>query len=164
MGTQISRHASRTSAFSLSLWRGLILCCAAVLAACQHTDAGQTLGRDWIEALNSHNANRVISLLAPNATYSDPVTPAPLAIAAFRVRLLRDWAGWKDRVYLARRIIAANGSVVIEWQVRQTNASGEVVPVDGVTVLDTRDGQITAVREYYNAGVYLRFLRPRRQE
>ncbi len=134
------------------------------LAACNRTDEGQTLGRQWIEALNSHDASRVISLLLPTATYSDPVTPAALPIPDFRARLQLDWAGWGNRVYLARRIIATDGAVIIEWQLRQTHASGEVLPVDGVTVLDTHEGRIAAVRDYYNAAVYLRFFTPPAQK
>ncbi len=131
-----------------------------LLAACRGPDPAQPVARQWIEAMNSHDSDRVISLLAPTATYSDPVTPAPLAIPAFQTRLLQDWAAWKDRVYLARRIAAKDNTVMIEWQMRQTHPNGEVVPIDGVTVLDTHDGRITAARDYYNAAVYLRFLAP----
>ncbi len=137
---------------------------ATLAAACTGTDPAQDLGRQWIEALNSRDANRVIGLLAPTATYSDPVTPVPLAISDLRTRLQRDWVAWKDRVYLTRRIVAAKGAVAVEWRMLQTHANGELVPVDGITVLDTRDGRITAVHDYFNAAVYLRFLVPPRPQ
>ena len=158
---QVNAVVSRAQKASAASPRvGFVALLAVLVSACPQTDAGRDLGRQWIEAMNSHDANRVITLLAPTATYSDPATPAPLAIPDFRVRLQRDWAAWKDRVYLARRIVPNNGTVVVEWQMLQTHANGEPVPLDGVTVLDTHDGRITAVRDYYNASIYLRFLLP----
>ncbi len=134
---------------------------ALTVCSCRRAEEQPAIGHLWLEALNSHDPEQVAALLAPSATFSDPVTMQPATVAEYRAQLTWNWIAWKDRLYLPRRMISAGdgGRVVVEWQLRQTHASGASVPVDGVTVLDTAGGRITAVREYYDPSVYLPFLK-----
>jgi ketosteroid isomerase-like protein len=135
-----------------------LLLLAATCAAC----AGkEDLGHRWIEALNTHNPDNVIRLLAPLATWSGPTSPKLASLPHIRYALQNGWNVWKDRKYVAKRIVASGGSVIIEWHIQQTSLQGRAVPIDGATVLDVRDGHIVAVREYYDPYPYVRnYLQP----
>ena len=143
-------------------WRrraGVLTIAVALASSCSSAPPDSGLGQRWIDALNSHDATRLASLLDPDAVYRDPTAKEPVGAAALSERCAREWTQWKDRVYTAQRILDARDTVVIEWHLQQTHPSGTAVPLDGVTILD-RDGmRIRAVRDYYNAGVYLQFLR-----
>ena len=129
-------------------------------SACRATPPENSLGQQWLDALNSHDTARVAALLNPDATYSDPTTKEPLGVVPLSERWIREWTQWKDRVYTAKSILSTADTVVIEWHLQQIHPSGKAVPLDGVTILD-RDGMhIRAVRDYYNPAVYLQFLRP----
>ncbi len=145
------------------LWKrlaGAIALSAAVLgSSCSSAPPESSLGQRWLDALNSHDAAQVAPLLATDAVYRDPTAQEPLGVAALSARLTREWTQWKDRVYTAIRIVDAPDTVVIEWHLQQTHPTGKAVPLDGVTILDRDGTRIRAVRDYYNAGVYLQFLR-----
>ena len=131
-----------------------------LLAACDSGSPKHELAQRWLDALNSHNADRVIQMLASNATYAEPPPAAPWTNADLRGRLRLTWSVWKDQVYTAKAVIAAGDLVVIEWHLQQTHPNGKSAPIDGVTVLDVRDSHIQAVHNYYNASIYLQFMKP----
>jgi ketosteroid isomerase-like protein len=132
----------------------------ATLAGCSRAEPGNELGQRWLDALNSHDATRVVALMEPTATYADPTLRQPLAPAALSAWLTQAWSVWKDRVYTPTRVLALPGSIVIEWHVEQSHPSGKGVPMDGVTILDLRDGRIHAARSYYDISTFLQFVAP----
>jgi len=150
-------RGSLRAAFSLSAALALLL--VATVPGCGHKEPGPEPGRAWLDAFNSHNADQVVKLMSPNATYWDPATPQPIAPAALRARLEAEARLWKDRVYTARQILVTQDAIVVEWHLQQTHPSnGEPVPLDGVTVLELRNNLIQAARTYYDPSVYLRFM------
>ena len=134
----------------------------AALAGCSRAEPGADLGQRWLDALNSHDATQVVALMEPTATYADPTLHQPLAPAALSTWLTQAWSVWKDRVYTPTRMLAVPGAIVIEWHVEQSHPTGKGVPMDGVTVLDVRDGHIHAARSYYDTITFLQFVTPQR--
>lgn len=127
---------------------------AAILGGCAEGD--EAIGRRWVEALNTRNPENVIRLLAPEATYTNPMMPLPIPPSALRTALENGWKVFNDRQYFTNRIAASGSSVAIEWHIEQTSPKGQAVPVDGVTVLDIGDGRIIAAREYFDPSGYVR--------
>ena len=127
---------------------------ATTVGACAGRD--EAIGRRWVEALNSRDPDKVIRLLAPQATYTDPISPKPIPPPVLRTALENGWRVFKDRTYFANRILVHKDAVAIEWHIEQTSPSGKALPVDGVTVLDVRDGRIVAVRNYFDPSGYVR--------
>jgi ketosteroid isomerase-like protein len=128
------------------------------LAACDSARPRNELAQLWLDALNSHDPDRVMAMLTSTATYSEPAES--LGGQSLRDRLRQTWSLWKDQVYSPKAIIADRDVVVIEWHLQQTHPNGKPVPVDGVTVLEVRDSRIQAVRNYFDMGVYLQLLKP----
>jgi steroid delta-isomerase-like uncharacterized protein len=137
---------------------GLVLG-SSLLVGCAHNDPKVELAQRWLDALNAHDADAVIHLLQPAATYQESGMPAPLKVPELRQWLMLSWRAWPDQVYAAKRIVAGDGTLVIEWHVQQTHTSGKALPLDGVTILDVRDGQIAGVQLYYDRTGYLGFLK-----
>jgi len=138
----------------------LLMLAGCVLAACQRSETeGTYLARRWLEALNSHDVEQVTQLLDGGATYSDPAPAQPVALPVLRQRLQQTWSVWKDQVYTANKVIEHADTVAIEWHVQQTHPSGRSVPTDGVTILEVQSSRIHAVRNYYNTGIYLQFIK-----
>lgn len=131
------------------------------LSSCTQRDGGKELAQRWIDALNRHSPDEVIALLEPDATYVNAPPNKAIDVGALRSVLQLDWSVWKDQVYTAKTIVAAGNLISIEWHVQQTHPSGTPVPLDGATVLETHGNRIRHVRNYYNAAVYLQFLKPR---
>lgn len=135
-----------------------LLIAAALLGACRGSGASPDLSTAWIDALNSHQVERVSALLAPDASYTDPVTKGPVGRADFAARLAREWRIYHDQVYTVRHVHIAPGATVVEWTVQQTHPTGKHIDLDGVTVLIEDRGSIREVRTFYNPVVFLQFL------
>jgi ketosteroid isomerase-like protein len=133
---------------------------ASLCASCSSATSGDDLGQRWLDALNSHDPSRIVQLLDADASYWDITTKEPLSPTAVAQRWTREWTVWKDRVYTGKSIINTPDSVVIEWHLQQTHPNGTPVPLDGVTILERDGRRIRRVRDYYNPGVYLQFLKP----
>ena len=132
---------------------------ATILGACAERD--ETIGRRWVEALNTRNPENVIRLLAPEATYKNPMMPLPIPPSVLRSALENGWKVFNDRQYFTNRIAASGRSVAIEWHIEQTSPKGQAIPVDGVTVLDIGDRRIIAAREYFDTSGYVRnYMQP----
>jgi steroid delta-isomerase-like uncharacterized protein len=135
------------------------LLASCLLIGCTRSDPQMELAQRWLDALNAHDADAVVRLLQLAATYQEGGMPAPMNVAELRQWLAVSWRAWPDQVYAAKRIVAGDGTLVIEWHVQQTHTSGKALPLDGVTLLDVRDGQIAGVRLYYDRSGYLGFLK-----
>lgn len=137
---------------------GLVGLLALSLLGCHDTGGSDQLARLWLDALNSHDPERVLQLLEPDATYSEPSFKQPLKPEGLRRWLTQVWSTWKDRVYSPGVVVADPTMVVIEWHIQQTHPNGTAVPLDGITLIEHDRGRIRHVREYYNAAAYLQFL------
>jgi ketosteroid isomerase-like protein len=136
-----------------------LLLVAVTLGACAGND--EAIGRGWVEALNTRNPENVIRLLAPEATYTNPMMPLPIPTSVLRTALENGWKAFNDRHYFTNRIVASGNSVAIEWHIEQTSPKGRAIPVDGVTVLDIADGRIVAARDYFDPSGYVRnYMQP----
>ncbi|MCK6556437.1 nuclear transport factor 2 family protein [Candidatus Binatia bacterium] len=149
--------AGRRGRFGLT---ALALAACLAVAGCAQDDRND-VGQRWLDALNSHDSEQALRLLDADAELRDPTLMQPLRPVAVRDWLDRSNALWRDRVYTAKRKLSQGDVVAIEWQLQQTHPSGKAVPIDGVTLIEVRDGRIRRVRNYYNAGVYLQFLKKR---
>ncbi|MBI3782442.1 MAG: nuclear transport factor 2 family protein [Deltaproteobacteria bacterium] len=129
-----------------------------LVASCRRTDAAHDLGQKWVDALNSRDPARVAALMASDGTFLDPVTPQPLSVDGFRSRLQIERTVWKEREYRVRQLVANDDRIAIKWELKQRYANDVLFPIEGLTVLDVRDGRVASVRDYYNAALYLGLL------
>ena len=136
----------------------LVVLCA-LLGACAREDPAGEIAQRWFDALNAHSAEQIVQLLTNDATFLDPTSSTALGSRELGPWLARGWAAWKDRVYTLTAVVAEHDRVVAEWHLQQTHPGGTPVPIDGVTIFDLKAGRIAKVRNYYNASVYLQFLR-----
>lgn len=152
---------SRRSVLRRSLLAHRFACVAVllVLAGCSGTNESREVALRWLDALNSQDPDKVLVLLAPTATYVDPTTPVVMTPQTLRPWLRASWDDWKERRYTPGAIVATPESVVIEWRLAQTHVSGTSVPIQGITLIEHKDGRIQHVRDYYNAAMYLQFLK-----
>jgi ketosteroid isomerase-like protein len=131
-----------------------------ITGGCDATNRKTAVADAFLDAMNSHDADRVIALLDAEAIVIDPAAPAELNAGAYRDWLRANWRAWPDRVFTPKRMIEGEGVVAIEWHLQQSHIGGRRVPIDGITVLSLRGERVIGLRNYYNAAVFLPFLKP----
>lgn len=129
-----------------------------VISACQGEPPDDLLASRWLDAMNAHRVEQVLALLDEHVTFSDPGTKTPLDREGLAEHLRMEWSVWKDQVYTATHVHRAADSTVIEWRVQQTHPDGKHMELDGVTVLETKAGRVSALRTYFNPVIFLQFL------
>jgi steroid delta-isomerase-like uncharacterized protein len=153
-GSTIGRRAVMLTALTLVL---------AVACGGRRETPLDALAQQWLDALNTHDPQQVLALMSPDATYADPMTPRPLPVAELATHLSRIWDIWRDQVYSATTIVTSERAAAVEWQVQQTHQNGQVLPMQGVFILEIVGGRIQSARSYYNAVPYLQFFAPGRR-
>jgi steroid delta-isomerase-like uncharacterized protein len=132
---------------------------AASLAACSDREpATAALARRWIDALNTHDVDAIVALVAEHGTYSDPTLPRPVSDEGFRSFVATAAREWPDRVYTIRDVVADRDTAAVTWHLRQTYANTTAFPIDGAFLLHVNGGHITSVEAYFDATPYLRLL------
>jgi ketosteroid isomerase-like protein len=155
-GPRYTGSADPTSAQRALFGLLLVLC---VLWGCEGARSADSLAQQWLDALNSHDPQRVMQLMDADATFSEPPPAKPLGTEPLRQWLTQVWSLWKDQVYTPKTIIVGPESLAVEWHLQQTSPKGTVVTVDGVTILEVSAGRVHSARNYYNTGIYLQFMK-----
>jgi SnoaL-like protein len=111
----------------------------------------QRWAKAWINALNSQRLAQVTTLLGPAAIYSDPISGGPLSGAALISYLANQWRVFPQVRYELGQVTGDAESVAVEWTATGFGAL-QAAPIDGVFVMQLRNGTVASVRGYYDAG------------
>jgi hypothetical protein len=145
------RHASS--------W-GAILALLFAFVGCDGSNQSRELAIRWLDAMNGDDPSLLVRMMHPTATYADPMSRDLLTPQSLAAWLAQGWNNWTERRYTPGAIVAAPGAVVIEWRLTQTHRRGTTLTVQGATLIEHADGKVSHVRNFYNATVYLQFLKP----
>ncbi|HEX2529325.1 MAG TPA: nuclear transport factor 2 family protein [Geminicoccus sp.] len=116
----------------------------------------------YVAAFSAHDAARATSLLAPDAVYLDVTIGEPqVGRDTIRSTVIDPYLKAVPDLHWEMRgaPIATGGRVAFEWRISGTNsgvwpedvpASGHAFSLDGVSVMDVRDGLITSITDYYD--------------
>ena len=116
----------------------------------------------YVTAFNEHDAAKAAALLAPDAAYLDITIGEPqvgrdtivASVIAPYLKAVPD-LHWEMR----GAPIATDGRVAFEWRISGTNsgawpedvpASGHAFSLDGVSIMEVKDGMITSITDYYD--------------
>lgn len=114
--------------------------------------------KQYLDAWNAHDADKIVQTFATDGTYCDPAT-AKLsgdAIAAYAKRL---WSAFPDLAFeIASLAEAGVGRVVAEWIMKGTNtgpfqglpATGRPISLPGVDVIEIGSDGIKTVTGYFD--------------
>lgn len=109
----------------------------------------------WLPAWSGGDAERLLAFYAPDAYYSDPVMPNGVtghdALRAYFVRLLRKNPAW---AWTQRRSTPMPDGFINFWHA-QIPVGGEIVEVDGVCLVQLREGLIYRNEVYFDRSLIL---------
>jgi SnoaL-like protein len=101
--------------------------------------------------LNSQRLVQVTPLLGDTGTYADPGSGGPLSGALLGYYLANQWRVYPQLRYELRQVTGDAESVAVEWTATGFGAQ-HAGPIDGVFVMQLRNGVVASVRGYYDAG------------
>ena len=112
-----------------------------------------SIAREWIDAFNSHDVDRLVSLYDENATHTSPkiraLHPETGGKLIGRAQLAEWWRDSNRRIpglrYQTVHIIADDERVIIEYLRHAPNEA----PMPVAEAFDIRDGKIVASRVYH---------------
>ena len=151
-------------------WTGELALVAAALAlllasvparAEDENHDGTRIALAWVDAWNSHDADRVVALFTPDAVYED----VPLGVANHGIAEIRAFAqGFFDAVPDSRIIYVSSFRAgkrgAIEWVFEGTDVgihkTGKRFSVRGMTALELHGQLITRNVDYYDLATMLR--------
>lgn len=136
----------------------LVLVLFAACAGEREDSLSQELAQRWLDAMNSHDVARVVSLFSPDATVVGPASSAPLSREEHAAKLKEDWRVWHDQVFTPRVIHVTSDTAVVEWRAQQTHPTGKHLDYEGVAILDVEGNVIRGLRMYFNPVIFLPFL------
>lgn len=115
--------------------------------------------RRYFEAWNAHDPGRLLALLAPGATYSDPASPGPISGDALRAHVEHLLAAFPDLRFEVGALCADGRTVAASWTARGTNRgpfepgiapTGRSIELPGAEFLEVEGDRIRSVRGVYD--------------
>jgi steroid delta-isomerase-like uncharacterized protein len=117
----------------------------------------------YVDALNSHDAERLDALVAPDVVWLDPALPETArGVDEVKEFMRRSWAAFPDLRFTSGPLWLDphNDSVAWSWRMEGTH-QGEIDPpgfaptgrridLDGIDVWDFAEGRIERYRAYYD--------------
>jgi len=109
----------------------------------------------WVDAWNSHDADQVVSVFAPDATYIDvPFNSKSVGTEQIHELAASFFAASPDvHIQLVRGVLSGHHGT-IEWILSGTDVgvfrTGKKYSFHGVSVIDTKNNLITANLDYYD--------------
>jgi steroid delta-isomerase-like uncharacterized protein len=126
-----------------------------------------TLAQQLVDAWNTHDAEHVLALLSADHVYEDVafgvVARSPEETRQF---FAGAFAAFPDIYFEQPAAVVGAERGAIEWTMTGTHrgdmpgmpATGKAFSVRGATVFEIADGQVSAVRDYWDAATLLRQL------
>jgi limonene-1,2-epoxide hydrolase len=106
--------------------------------------------RAWIDALNSHDLEQVVPLLAPGASYEDPLSGGECSGPFTTFFLLATFRRFPHAHYELARVTADRDHLAVEWEATGLSKTTSQTPLNGVFVIQLRGNAIASVRGYFN--------------
>jgi SnoaL-like protein len=127
------------------------LLCATSCSSAAPPAHPQRWAKAWINSLNSQHLVQVTPLLGDTGTFADPGTGGPLSGGVLEYYLGNQWRAFPQLHYELRQVTGDAESVAVEWTATGFGTP-HAGPIDGVFVMQLRNGVLTSVRGYYDAG------------
>lgn len=113
-----------------------------------------SLAQDFVDALakleQSGDTGAILALFDQNASVSNPVVADQKNGGDGAERFWRDYRGSFDEIRSEfRHVTSQDGTSFLEWQ-SSGKIDGKPFSYDGVSVLEEKDGRITAFRSYFD--------------
>jgi len=105
----------------------------------------------WIYSLNSHNQEQVVPLLAPNATYEDPLSGGERSGPSLVYLLMHTFHRFPHAHYELGRVTADRDHLAVEWEATGLSKTTNQTRLNGVFVIRLRGNAIASVRGYFDA-------------
>jgi SnoaL-like protein len=115
----------------------------------------QRWAKAWINSLNSQRLVQVSPLLGDPGTYTDPGSGGPLSGEWLAYYFANQWRVYPQLHYELRQVTGDAETVAVEWQATGFGAQ-HAAPIDGIFILQLRNGMIASVRGYYDVGKILK--------
>lgn len=104
----------------------------------------------WIDSLNRHNLEQVKPLLAPGATYEDPLSGGERSGPFLTFLLLATFHRFPHAHYELERATGDQDSLAVEWRATGLFKGTNQTPLNGVFVIQLQGNAIASVRGYFN--------------
>jgi limonene-1,2-epoxide hydrolase len=105
----------------------------------------------WINALNSHRLDQVLPLLAPDATYQDPLSRSVLMGRFLNFLLVVNFKQFPHSHYELKRVIADGDYFAAEWEATGLSKTASQKHLNGVFIIRLQGNAIASVRGYFDA-------------
>jgi steroid delta-isomerase-like uncharacterized protein len=123
----------------------------------------ETFAREWLEAWNSHNINRILTFYTEDAFYEDvPSVENGWGVSSRGHQMIRDSLAemFEDMSDLGFEFVSASDSgdrMVVEWIMTGTHYREHTgkFSIRGVSVIKRTGGRIASVSDYYDAYLLL---------
>jgi hypothetical protein len=107
--------------------------------------------RAWIDSLNSRRLQEIVPLLAPGATYEDPMSGGARSGPSLGFLLFRNVRRYPHAHYELERVTADKDRLAVEWKATGLSKSTNRPPLSGVFVIQLQGDAIASVRGYFDA-------------
>lgn len=124
----------------------------------------QALVAAYFDGWNAHDASAIAATFAARGAYEDPTTGGVIPGADIARVVDPLCAAFPDLAFERSAVIGDGSRLVVEWNLRGQNlgplraginATGQAMRLQGVTVFDTSDGGILAVRAYFDQKAFV---------
>ncbi len=114
---------------------------------------------------NSQDIDRLASLYAPDVEHEDVTSGVKLhGHSELRKLFLEAWEGMPDVRTKIGRIISQDNRLAWEWTMSATHAgdfpnlpaTGRTFTIEGVSILEVKDGLVRSQRDFYDQASFLR--------
>ena len=123
----------------------------------------------YVDAWNSHDAERIEPLVTPDVVWLDPALPEPArGVEEVKDFMRRSWVAFPDlQLHLGADVArAARESMTWSWRMEGTHtgvieppgfaSTGKRIDIDGIDVWDFAEGRIEHYRAYYDMATLAR--------
>jgi steroid delta-isomerase-like uncharacterized protein len=130
---------------------------------------GLEFAERYVEAWNSHDAERIEPLVAPDVVWLDPALPEPArGVEEVKDFMRRSWAAFPDLRFTSGPmwLDPNEDSMTWAWRMEGTHRgaidppgfapTGKRIDIDGIDVWDFADGVIERYRAYYDMATLAR--------
>ena len=114
---------------------------------------------------NSQDIDRLPSFYAPDVEHEDVTSGVKLhGLSALRTLFIEAWEGMPDVRTKIGRIISQGNRLAWEWTMSATHAgdfpnlpaTGRTFTIEGVSILEVKDGLVKSQRDFYDQASFLR--------
>jgi ketosteroid isomerase-like protein len=108
------------------------------------------------QAEEKKDVEPLVSLFTENAELSNLANPSPLQGKDGARQFWEKYLSVFQQIHSQfTNVVESNGSAVLEWTSEGTLTSGEPLKYQGVSIIETQNGQVQRFRTYYDSAAFL---------